>query len=59
MGRRVGGMSIIASPSELRPRLRGTIGVDGYPQLLFRMRYGSEVRPTPRRTVDEISSLEG
>ena len=52
-------MSIIASPSELRPRLRGTIGVDGYPQLLFRMGYGSEVRPTPRRTVDEIPSLEG
>jgi hypothetical protein len=50
-------MSIIASPSELRPRLRGTIAVDGYPQLLFRMGYGSEV--TPRRTVEEISSLEG
>ena len=52
-------MSIIASPSELRPRLRGAIGVDGYVQLLFRMGYGSEVRHTPRRTVDEISSLEG
>jgi hypothetical protein len=52
-------MSTIASPSELRPRLRGTIGVDGYPQLLFRMRYGSEVSPTTRRTVDEIISLEG
>jgi len=52
-------MSIIASPSELRPRLRRTIGVDSYPQLLFRMVYGSEVRPTPRRTVELISSLEG
>jgi hypothetical protein len=41
-------MSTIASPSDLRLR-----------QLLFRMGYGSEVRPTPRRTVDEISSLEG
>jgi hypothetical protein len=41
-------MSTIASPSELRPRLRGTIGVDGYPLLLFRMGYGSEVRPTPQ-----------
>jgi hypothetical protein len=59
MGRRVGGMSIIASPSELRPRLRGTIGVDGYLQLLLRMGYGSEVKPTPRRTVEEIISLEG
>jgi hypothetical protein len=52
-------MSIIASPSELRPRLRGTIGVGGYRQLLFRMGYGSEVRPKPRRTVEEISSVEG
>ena len=52
-------MSTIASPSELRPRLRGTIGVDGYPQLLFLMAHGSEVRPTSRRTVDESSSLEG
>jgi hypothetical protein len=52
-------MSIIASPSELRPRLRGTIGVDGYLQLLFGMGYGSEVRTTPRRTVDESTSLEG
>jgi hypothetical protein len=52
-------MSTIASPSDLRLRLRGTIGVDDYPQLLFRMGYGSEVRPTPRRSVEEISSLEG
>ena len=52
-------MSTIASASELRLRLRGTIGVDGYPQLLFRMGYGSEVRPTPRRTVEVISSVEG
>ena len=52
-------MSTIASPSELRPRLRRTIGVDGYSQLLFPMGYRSEVRPTPRQTVEEISSLEG
>jgi len=52
-------MSTIASPSELRLRLRGTIGVDGHLQLLFRMGYGSEVTPTPRRTVEEIISLEG
>jgi hypothetical protein len=43
---------------ELRPRLRGAIGVDGYPQLLFRMGYGPEVRPSPRRPVEEIS-VEG
>jgi hypothetical protein len=52
-------MSTIATPFELRTQLRGTIGVDSYPQLLFRMGYGSEERPTTRRTVDEISSLEG
>jgi hypothetical protein len=40
--------------AELRPRLRGAIGVDGYPQLLFRIGYGPEVRPTPRRPVEEI-----
>jgi nitroreductase len=43
---------------ELRPRLRDAIGVEGYPQLLFRMGYGPEVRPTPRRPVEEIS-VEG
>jgi len=52
-------MSTIASPSELLPRLRGAIGVGGYPQLLFHIGYGSEVRLTPRRTVEEIISLEG
>jgi len=45
--------------AELRPRLREAIGVDGYPQLLLRMGYGPEVRPTPRQPVEEISSLEG
>ncbi len=39
---------------ELRPRLRGAIGVDGYPQLLIRMGYGREVRPTPRRPAEEV-----
>jgi nitroreductase len=43
---------------ELRPRLRDAIGVEGYPQLLFRLGYGPEVRPTPRRHVEEIS-VEG
>jgi hypothetical protein len=52
-------MGNIASPSEQRPRLRGTTGVDGCPQLRFCMSYGSEVMPTPRRTVEEIISLEG
>jgi nitroreductase len=39
---------------ELRPRLREAIGVEGYPQLLFRMGYGPEVRPTPRRPAEEV-----
>jgi hypothetical protein len=45
--------------AELRPRRRGAIGVDGYPQLLFRMGYGPEPWLTPRRPVEEISSREG
>lgn len=39
---------------ELRPRLRDTIGAGGLPQLLFRMGYGPEAKPTPRRTVAEV-----
>jgi hypothetical protein len=39
---------------ELRPRLRDVVGASGLPQLLFRMGYGPEVRPTPRRTADEV-----
>jgi hypothetical protein len=35
--------------SEPRPRLRDTMGASGLPQLLFRLGYGPEVRPTPRR----------
>jgi hypothetical protein len=43
---------------ELRPKLRDTIGASGLPQLLFRIGFGSEARPTPRRPVEEIS-VEG
>jgi nitroreductase len=39
---------------ELRPRLHDTIGAGGLPQLLFRMGYGPEAKPTPRRTVAEV-----
>jgi len=39
---------------ELRPRLRDTIGASGMPQLLFRMGYGPEARPTPRREATEV-----
>jgi nitroreductase len=41
---------------ELRPRLREAVGEVGFPQLLFRMGYGPEVRPTPRRSVAEVSA---
>jgi nitroreductase len=40
--------------SELRPQLRDAIGRQGFPQLLLRFGYGPEVRPTPRRTVEEV-----
>lgn len=41
---------------ELRPRLSELSGQKGFPQLLLRMGYGSSVRPTPRRPVDEVSA---
>ena len=40
----------------LRPRLGEAIGKTGYPQLLFRLGYGPEVRSTPRRPVAEVSA---
>jgi hypothetical protein len=40
--------------TELRPRLRDTIGRRGFPQVLLRMGYGPEARSTPRRSVDEV-----
>lgn len=40
---------------ELRPKLREAIGRSGgHPQLLVRMGYGKDVKPTPRRDVDEV-----
>ncbi len=39
--------------TELRPQVRDTIGRRGFPQVLLRMGYGPEVKPTPRRSVDE------
>jgi hypothetical protein len=38
----------------LRPRLREALDTTGYPQLILRMGYGPEVRPTPRRRVAEV-----
>ena len=40
---------------ELRLRLREALGrAAGFPQLLMRMGYGKDVKPTPRRNVDEV-----
>jgi hypothetical protein len=45
--------SAIEEP-ELRLRLRELLGEMGSPQILFRLGYGLEVRPTPRRPVDAV-----
>jgi hypothetical protein len=40
---------------ELRNKVREVINEkEGFPQLLMRMGYGQDVKPTPRRPVDEI-----
>jgi hypothetical protein len=38
----------------LRSRLAEAVGERGAPQVMIRLGYGLEVRPTPRRTVDEV-----
>jgi len=37
----------------LRPRLRQTLGIAGYPQILLRLGFGPPLDPTPRRPVEE------
>lgn len=39
---------------ELRPRLAAILGIEGHPQLLLRLGYGPEARPTPRRPLREV-----
>jgi nitroreductase len=39
---------------DLRWKLLDTLGVGGFPQLLLRLGYGSEVPPTPRRPLGEV-----
>jgi hypothetical protein len=39
---------------ELRGRVRDVAKKQGFPQLLLRMAYGQEIKPTPRRPVEEI-----
>jgi len=49
--------SYFAQPIEsppLRRRLADVIGDPGAPQIMFRLGYGLEPRPTPRRRVDDV-----
>jgi hypothetical protein len=40
---------------ELRPRVQEVVKEEkGFPQLMIRMGYGLDVKPTPRRPVDEV-----
>jgi nitroreductase len=39
---------------ELARRLRDTLGMRAFPQVLFRVGYGGTMRPTPRRPVDDV-----
>jgi nitroreductase len=39
---------------ELRERLRELLGLKGYPHMIIRMGYGKEVKPTPRRDIEEV-----
>lgn len=40
--------------AELRPRVAALTKLPGFPQLVLRMGYGPDVRPTPRRTVGDV-----
>ncbi len=39
---------------ELRTSFRGLLGTSGFPQILLRMGYGPDIKPTPRRLVEEV-----
>ena len=39
---------------ELRSQLSKLLGDKGYPQVVLRLGFGLEAKPTPRRTVDEV-----
>jgi hypothetical protein len=38
----------------LRPQVREALGLTGFPQILLRLGYGPETKPTPRRDVREV-----
>lgn len=39
---------------ELRSRLQTLLPENGYPQILLRLGYAQDTKPTPRRTLDEV-----
>lgn len=39
---------------ELKSKLKEVLGLKGYPHLIIRMGYGKEVKPTPRRDIEEV-----
>jgi len=43
---------------ELRNQVRDLLGRKGFPQLILRMGYGQDVKPTPRRTPGEVLMRE-
>jgi nitroreductase len=43
---------------ELRIQLRDLLSLKGFPQILLRMGYGQDVKPTPRRTPGEVLMRE-
>jgi hypothetical protein len=56
-GRREASGSYLSAALEvqrLRPRIAQAFSVKDSPQILFRLGYGSEIRPTPRRPVWEV-----
>ena len=38
----------------LRPQFREELALSGFPQMLLRLGYGPDTRPTPRRDVREV-----
>jgi nitroreductase len=40
--------------AELRPQLGALLNQPGYPQILLRLGFGTDIKPTPRRSVEEI-----
>jgi hypothetical protein len=39
---------------DLRSRVRNLIGCAGFPQAVMRLGFGDEIKPTPRREIEEV-----